>query len=97
MTTVIENNTVNLVDRYAELHAQITEMNSEMALLKAQLIAVGESNIKGTFVRAAVTTSKPRVTVDWKAVAQELEAPEPLVALHTKVGEPVVSVRLYAK
>lgn len=97
MTTVIENNTVNLVDRYAELHAQITEMNSEMALLKAQLIAVGESNIKGTFVRAAVTTSKPRVTVDWKAVAEELEAPEPLVAIHTKVGEPVTSIRLYAK
>lgn len=97
MTTATEIDTVNLVDRYAEIHAQITELNTEMALLKSQLIATGDTNIKGTFVRAAIATSKPRVTVDWKAVAEELEAPEPLVAIHTKVGEPVISIRLYAK
>ncbi len=88
---------VNLVDRYAELHAQLSEINAEMGTLKAQLVAVGDTNLSGTFIRAAITTSKPRITVDWKAVAAELEAPEPLIALHTKVGDPIVSVRLYAK
>lgn len=95
--TKIDNEIVNLVDRYAELHAQLSEINAEMGTLKAQLVAVGDTNLSGTFIRAAITTSKPRITVDWKAVAADLEVPEPIIALHTKVGDPIVSVRLYAK
>lgn len=88
-------NLVNTVDRFAELHAQINALTEEANALKAELIASGESTIKGTFVKASVSVSAPRVTVDWRSVSEQLNPPEELVKACTKVGNPVASVRLY--
>ncbi len=95
MTTVICSLST-LVDQFAEVHAQINALQAQSDSLKAQLIASGEASIPGTFVRAAITTSKPRQTVDWKGVAAELEAPPEVVSAYTKIGDPVTSLRLYA-
>lgn len=86
----------DIVDRYAELHSQINDMQAEAEVLKAQLIASGTPSIRGTFVKATVTTSKPRVTVDWKGLAADLNLPQDLIDAFTKVGDPVTSLRLYA-
>jgi len=86
----------DIVDRYAELHAHISEVEAEMSTLKAQLVAAGEPTIKGTFVKAVISTSKPRITVDWRSVAAELKAPPEIVDTYTKVGEPVTTLRLHA-
>ena len=85
-----------LVNDYAEVHAEIAALQARSEELKAQLIASGETKIPGTFVKAVITTTKPRVTTDWKGVAAELHAPQDVIDTFTKVGEPTTSVRLYA-
>jgi hypothetical protein len=71
-------------------------MQTQAEVLKAQLIASGQTNIRGTFVKATISTSKPRTTVDWKSISAELQAPQDLIDSYTKVGDPVTSLRLYA-
>lgn len=94
--TTVTCNLSTLVDQFAELHATINRLQAESDALKAQLIASGEASISGTFVRAAITTSKPPVKVDYKAVVAELDVPQEVIAAHTSLGKPVTSVRLYA-
>lgn len=86
-----------VVDRFAELQATINDLTEQANLLKAELIASGETKVAGTFVRATISVSAPRVTVDYKGLVAELAPPEPLIQAHTKVGAPVTSVRLYAR
>jgi hypothetical protein len=90
-------NMTDLVDNYADLHAQINELTAKAEALKAELIATGEKQVRGTFVKATISVSAPRVTVDYKGLVAELAPPEPLIQAHTKVGAPVTSVRLYAR
>jgi hypothetical protein len=85
-----------LVDSYAEIHAQISALQDKADALKAELIASGEQKIPGTFVKAVITTTKPRVTTDWRGVATEVHAPQAIIDAFTKTGEPTTSVRLYA-
>jgi hypothetical protein len=97
MSQVIDTiDLTTLVNQYAEVHAELNALQAESDELKARLIASGETKIPGTFVKAVITTSKPRVTTDWKGVASELHAPQTIIDAFTKTGEPAVSVRLYA-
>jgi hypothetical protein len=89
-------NMTDLVDRYAEVHAELNALQEKADALKAELIATGEKHIKGTFIKATVSVSAPRVTTDWKGVVAELAPPQELLQAYTKVGSPVASVRLYA-
>lgn len=84
-----------IVDRYAEIHSQLSALTEQADALKAELIATGEKQIKGTFVKASIAVSAPRVTTDYKAVVAELNPPKDLILAHTKVGSPTTSVRLY--
>lgn len=86
----------DLVDRYAEIHAKLSELEAEQAVLKAQLIASGQTKIPGSFVKVVLTTSKPTVRTDWKGLAAELKPPQDLIDIYSKPVEPVTSVRLYA-
>lgn len=86
----------DLVDRYADVHSQISALKEKADDLKAQLLASGEKQIKGTFVKASISVSAPPVSVDWKGIVTELAPPEPVIQAHTKVGSPVSAVRLYA-
>ena len=99
MTETVKTSRISmsdLVDNYAELHAQINDLTEKANALKAELIASGEKQIKGSFIKATISVSAPRVTVDYKGIVAELAPPEPLIQAHTKVGTPVASVRLYA-
>lgn len=84
-----------IVDRYAELHAEINKLTEQADALKAELIASGEKQVAGTFVKASITVSAPRVTTDYKGLVAELSPPDDLIQAYTKVGAPVASVRLY--
>lgn len=98
MTEAVKTNHVSvseLVDRYAEIHSQLSALTEQANELKAQLIATGESRIKGTFVSASITVSAPRVTTDYKGLVEELNPPAELISAYVKVGNPVTSVRLY--
>ena len=86
-----------LVDRYAELHAQVSEAQAEMMVIKAQLIATGQTRIKGTFITASITTAAPARRTDWKGVATELGATADVIAAHTATAEEgVTTLRLVA-
>lgn len=97
MTTTIEQSIANaianksrpdqLVDRYAELHANKNDIEAEMSVIKAQLEATGQPRIKGTFVTATIITSAPARRTDWKSVAAEMKPPAEIIALHTKTAE----------
>lgn len=88
-------NLTQTVDRFAELHAEISRLTEEANTLKAELIASGEKQIKGTFVKASVTVSAPRVTTDYRGLVAELNPPPELIQAWTTVGNPSTSVRLY--
>jgi hypothetical protein len=86
-----------LVDRYAELHSQKTDTEIEMELIKAQLIATGQSRIKGTFLTASISTAAPARRTNWQAVAVEMKAPPEIIDLHTKTADcGVTALRLVA-
>lgn len=87
---------VDLVDRLAEVHALINELEAEQTVLKAQLVASGQPKIPGSFVKAVLTTTKPSVRTDWKGLAAELKPSQDLIDIYSKPVEPVTSVRLYA-
>lgn len=89
-------NMTDLVDNYADLHAQINELTAKAEALKAELIASGEKQVRGTFVKATISVSAPRVTTDYKGLVAELNPPVELIQAYAKVGSPVASVRLYA-
>lgn len=84
-----------IVDRYAEIHAEISKLTAQADALKAELIASGEKQVAGTFVKASITVSAPRVTTDYKGLVEELNPPAELISAYVKVGNPVTSVRLY--
>lgn len=84
----------DVVDRLADVHAQINQLTAQADELKAELAAQGPGQITGTFLKAVVNTSAPRKTVDWRGVAEELKPTPDLVSAHTKIGNPVTSVRL---
>ena len=89
-------NMTDLVDRYAEVHAEINALQEKAEALKAELIASGEKQVRGTFVKATISVSAPRVTTDYKGLVAELNPPAELIQAYAKVGSPVASVRLYA-
>ena len=42
-----------VVDRYAEIHSEISKLTERANDLKAELIASGQKQVSGTFVRAS--------------------------------------------
>jgi hypothetical protein len=89
-------NLTQIVDEYAEVHAEISRLEERAKALRDNLIQSGESVAKGTFLKAVISTSAPRVTTDWKGVCTAINPPPELIQAKTKVGDPVTSVRLLA-
>jgi hypothetical protein len=85
-----------IVDRIAQLKAQISDLTQEENALKAALIESGLEAINGTEHRAAVSWTF-RKTTDWRAIAEKFEPSRQLIAAHTATGEPYAAVRLFAR
>jgi hypothetical protein len=75
------------IDTLGSLMAQITELTKQADKIKDELKDVasmsGQKVLVGASYVAAYTESN-RSTVDWKAVAKELNIPVDLIAKHTK-------------
>lgn len=85
-----------IVDRIAQLKAQISDLTQEEAALKAALIDCGLDTVNGTEHRAAISWTVKKTT-DWRAIAEKFEPSRQLIAAHTVTGEPFASVRLFAR
>lgn len=85
-----------IVDRIAQLKAQISDLTQEEAALKAALVDSGLEAINGTEHRAAISWTVKKST-DWRAIAERFEPSRQLIAAHTATGEPYATVRLFAR
>jgi hypothetical protein len=87
----------NIVDKCAELRAQIDELTTEKQLLEAQLVESGRDTIDGTVHKVTISYGLTRVTVDWKAVAAKFKPSHQLVAAHTSEGAPYSRITYSAR
>jgi hypothetical protein len=85
-----------IVDRIAQLKAQISDLTQEEAALKAALIESGLEAVNGSEHRAAISWTF-RKTTDWRSIAEKFDPSRQLIAAHTSAGEPYASVRLFAR
>ena len=69
-----ENQLPAIVDRLGTLRAAEAELSAEIEALKGELILAGVPTIDGGLFRATVSHCPGRETVDWKALALELNA-----------------------
>ena len=85
-----------IVDRIAQLKAQISDLTQEEAALKAALIDSGLDAVNDSEHRAAISWTVKKST-DWRSIAEKFEPSRQLIAAHTSTGEPFASVRLFAR
>lgn len=86
-----------IVDRLAEVKAQLADLKAEEEILKEALINSGEQVIESPNYRAAVSVLPGRVVTDWKTVAEKLAPSIQLITAHTKKGDQFYSVRVSAR
>jgi hypothetical protein len=86
-----------IVDRLAEIKAQIAALNDEQNNLRDTLIDSGLSTIDGTLHRAAVSHCAGRTSIDWQSIALHFKPSRQLMTAHTHTGEPYFVVKLSAK
>ena len=75
------------IDTLGSLMAQIAELTKQADAIKDALkeraSISGEKSFEGASYKATYTESN-RSTVDWKAIAKELNIPADMIAKHTK-------------
>jgi len=86
-----------IVDRMAEIKAQIAALTDEQNNLRDTLIDSGLSTIDGTLHRAAVSHCAGKTSIDWQSIAKHFKPSRQLITAHTHTGEPYYTVKLSAK
>ena len=93
----IENILGQVVDRMAQVKAQIADLKKEEAALRQELVDSGESVVEGLFYRAAISEPDGKISVDWQSVAMHLKPSRQLITAHTSQGESFTVVRISAR
>lgn len=83
------------VDALTAVQVEIAVLEAREAELKAGLIKTGLKEVCGSKTRVVISTSKPGVSVAWKAVAEAMSPPASLVAANSSPKDAVTSVRVY--
>ena len=92
-----ENILGHLVDKLAQIKAQIADLKIDEQNIRQDLIKSGESVVDGMYHRAAITESEGKTTIDWKAVAMHFNPSRQLIKAHTAQGDDFVTVRVSAR
>ena len=87
----------HIVDKLAQVKAQIADLKIDEQNLRQDLIKSGESVIDGVYHRAAISESEGKVTVDWKAIAMHFNPSRQLIKAHSSQGDDYVTVRISAR
>ena len=93
----IENILGRVVDRMAQVKAQIADLKKEEAALRQELVESGESVVDGLFYRAAISQVDGKVSVDWQSIAMHFKPSRQLIKAHSSQGEPFDVVRVSAR
>ena len=86
-----------IVDRIAEIKAQISALKDEENELRDALIDAGLPTIDGTLHRASISHCAGRTSIDWQSIALHFTPSRQLMTAHTSTGEPYFVVKLSAK
>lgn len=87
----------DLADNLGKLKALAADVDSQIEILKGELILAGVPAIDGQLFRVTVSHCPGREVIDWKALALELGATPADVAMHTSTGLPYSTVRVSAR
>jgi hypothetical protein len=87
----------SIVDQLGALKAHIASLRAQEEALKDLLADSGLAMVDGHQYRAAISRIDARPSIDWRAIAEQLNPPRQLVAAHTTWGEPFVTVRVSAR
>ena len=77
------------------MQVQIAVLEALEKNLKAKLIESGLKEICGSSTRVVISTSKPGVTIGWKALAESFNPSAEELALFSTPKDAVTSVRVY--
>jgi len=92
-----ENILGHIVDKLAQVKAQIADLKIDEQALRQELIDSGESTIDGVYHRAAVSESEGKITIDWQTVAMHFKPSRQLIKAHTSQGDAYATVRVSAR
>lgn len=93
----VENILGRVVDRMAQVKAQIADLKKEEAALRQELINSGESVVDGLFYRAAISQPDGKVSVNWESIAMHFKPSRQLIQAHSSKGESFAVVRISAR
>ena len=81
------------IDEAGALDQEIKQLTKQLEALKAHIKANGAGDFGGFSFNAKVIEASPVERTDWEAVARKFEPSYQLIAAHTKLSAPVVSIR----
>ena len=81
------------IDEAGALDTEIKQLTKQLEALKAHIKANGAGDFGGFSFNAKVIEANPVERTNWEAVARKLNPSYQLIAAHTSVSAPVVSIR----
>jgi hypothetical protein len=81
------------IDEAGALDAEIKQLTKQLDAIKAHIKANGAGEFGGFTFNAKVIEANPVERTDWKTIAERFNPSYQLIAAHTTVSAPVVSIR----
>ena len=81
------------IDEAGALDSEIKRLTKQLDAIKATIKAQGAGDFGGFVFNAKVIEANPVERVNWEAVARKFDPSYQLIAAHTTVAAPVISIR----
>jgi hypothetical protein len=81
------------IDEAGAIDSEIKRLTKQLDAIKATIKANGAGDFGGFVFNAKVIEANPVERVNWEAVARKFDPSYQLIAAHTTVSAPVVSIR----
>jgi hypothetical protein len=81
------------IDEAGAIDAEIKQLSKQLEAIKAHIKAHGAGDFGGFSFNAKVIEANPVERTNWEAVARKLNPSYQLIAAHTTIAAPVVSIR----
>jgi len=81
------------IDEAGALDGEIKRLTKQLDVIKSRIKANGAGDFNGSVFNAKVIEANPVERINWEAVARKFEPSYQLIAAHTTVSAPVVSIR----
>ena len=81
------------IDEAGAIDSEIKRLTKQLDAIKATIKANGAGDFGGFVFNAKVIEASPVERTDWEAVARKFEPSYQLIAAHTKLSAPVISIR----